>query len=323
MPYSYLNYSDDYILDEIPASPNVNKSGRKFYVADTKQINLVVPIAGRLVIGESYSFSASAQLMKPVENSITYSGINVLSLNGNVTGTMSNKIQSEHLVVGKNTIIVSEGVQVTGKKDYDTVIKKLEKLVDLIEPFGPYDDFQDCVNDQIGKGKSADAARRICGALQRDLEEDYDKFALKKADSVQLELQVKEELMKVMPPINNSYMKFGNRQTTFVLGILESVEKILSKSQTEDTVQKGVIFNLSKEIIQRCKDLAKDVIPPTDSNFLRPQFLEIHDLYSYLIQYCENRNIVQDPMSQSLDDLLTEDEALRLSQELEAIELPS
>jgi len=176
MPYSYLNYSDDYILDEIPASPNTNKSGRKFFVADTKQINLVVPIAGRLVIGESYSFSASAQLMKPVENSITYSGINILSLNGNVTGTMSNKIQSEHLVVGKNTIIVSEGVQVTGKKDYDTVIKKLEKLVDLIEPFGPYDDFQDCVNDQIGKGKSADAARRICGALQRDLEEDYDDY---------------------------------------------------------------------------------------------------------------------------------------------------
>jgi hypothetical protein len=155
------------------------------------------------------------------------------------------------------------------------------------------------------------------------LEEVYDKFALKKDDSLQLELQVKEELMKVMPPINNSYMKFGNRQTTFVLGILESIEKILSKSQTEDTVQKGVIFNLSKEIIQRCKDLAKDVIPPTDSNFLRPQFLEIHDLYSYLIQYCENRNIVQDPMSQSLDDFLTEDEALRLSQELEAIELPS
>ncbi len=155
------------------------------------------------------------------------------------------------------------------------------------------------------------------------LEEVYEKFALKKDDSIQLELQVKEELMKVMPPINHSYTKFGNRQTTFVLGILEAIDKILSKSQTENTVQKGVIFNLSKEIIQRCKDLAKDVIPPTNSDFLRPQFLEIHDLYSYLIQYCENRNIVQDPMSQPLDEILNEDEALRLSQALEAIELPS
>ena len=153
------------------------------------------------------------------------------------------------------------------------------------------------------------------------LEEVYEKFALKKDDSKQLELQVKAELMKVMPPINHSYMKFGNRQTTFVLGILETVDKILSKSRTEDTVQKGVIFNLSQEIIQRCKDLAKDIAPPADSDFLRPKFLEIHDLYRYLAQYCENRNIVEDPMLQSLDDILTEDEALRLSKALETIEL--
>lgn len=155
------------------------------------------------------------------------------------------------------------------------------------------------------------------------LEEVYEKFALEKDDSKQLELQVKEELMEVIPPINHSYMKFGNRQITFVLSVLEMIDKILLKSQTEDTVQKGVIFNLSKEIIQRCKDLAKDVIPPTDSNFLRPQFLEIYDLYNYLIQYCENRNIVKDPMSQPLDEILNEDEALRLSKALEAIELPS
>ena len=155
------------------------------------------------------------------------------------------------------------------------------------------------------------------------LEEVYEKFALKKDDSEQLELQVKGELVKVMPPINHSYMKFGNRQTPFVLGILEAVEKILLKSCTEGTVQKGVIFNLSKEIIQRCKDLAKNITPPADSDFLRPQFLEIYDLYSYLAQYCENRNIVEDPMSQSLDGVLTEDEALCLSKALEAIELPS
>lgn len=155
------------------------------------------------------------------------------------------------------------------------------------------------------------------------LEKVYEKFALKKDDSNQLELQVKEELMRVMPPINHSYMKFGNRQTTFILGILEVIDKILSKSQTVNALQKGVVFNLSKEIIQRCKDLAKDVIPPTDSDSLRPQFLEINDLYNYLIQYCENRNIVKDYMSQPLAEILNEDEALRLSLALEAIELPS
>lgn len=37
-------------------------------------------------------------------------------------------------------------------------------------PFGPYKDWDDCIQDQKSEGKSEEKAARICGALQRDLE---------------------------------------------------------------------------------------------------------------------------------------------------------
>ena len=154
------------------------------------------------------------------------------------------------------------------------------------------------------------------------LEEVYDKFS-KECDSIKLENQVKDELSKVIPPIRNSYEKFGNRQTTFVLATLEMIDQILSEAKVKGRIQKDVIFNLSKEIIQKCKDLVKDVIPPTDSDSLRPQFLEINELFHYLVQYCKVRNIAQDPMEKSLDEILNEDEAQRLSQTLLELKLPS
>jgi hypothetical protein len=37
-------------------------------------------------------------------------------------------------------------------------------------PFAGYKDFQDCVNDQTSKGRSIDAANKICGSLKAKLE---------------------------------------------------------------------------------------------------------------------------------------------------------
>ena len=154
------------------------------------------------------------------------------------------------------------------------------------------------------------------------LEEVYDKFA-REFNSIKLESQVRDELSKVLPPIKNSYKKFGNRQTTFVLSVLEMIRQILSEAKVKDRIQKDVIFHLSKEIIQKCQDLAKDVIPPANSDSLRPQFLEINDLFRHLVQYCEIRNIAQDPMKKPLDEILNEDEAQRLSQTILELKLPS
>lgn len=161
-------------------------------------------------------------------------------------------------------------------------------------------------------------------SLEKLLDLAYTQFALKQHDSQRLESEVKEELTKVMHPIKHSYAKTTGSQVTFVLGILEMLNKIFSEMQTKDTVQNGVVFNLSKEIIQKCKDLARDaVLPSNNPDYLHPGFVEIQDLYNYLVQYCKRRNIAHDPMERSLDEILGEDEALRLSKALEAIEIPS
>ncbi len=153
----------------------------------------------------------------------------------------------------------------------------------------------------------------------------YAQFALKQHhDSQRLKLEVKEELARVIHPIKHSYAKTAGSQVTFVLGILEMLSRIFAEMQTKDAVQNRVVFNLSKEIIQKCKDLARNaVLPSNNPDYLHPGFVEIQDLYNYLVQYCKRRNIAHDPMERSLDEILEEDEALRLSKALEAIEIPS
>lgn len=37
-------------------------------------------------------------------------------------------------------------------------------------PMGPYEDFDACVRDQMDRGNDEESARRICGALKRDVE---------------------------------------------------------------------------------------------------------------------------------------------------------
>lgn len=63
-------------------------------------------------------------------------------------------------------------------------------------PFGPYENFAECVADQKKKGYGEEEAKRICGKLQSDLEErgkkeedtkwriksEYDNHLLKKGD---------------------------------------------------------------------------------------------------------------------------------------------
>jgi len=41
-------------------------------------------------------------------------------------------------------------------------------------PIGPFKDYDECVKSQISDGKSEDSAKKICGAMQRDLEAAFD-----------------------------------------------------------------------------------------------------------------------------------------------------
>lgn len=155
------------------------------------------------------------------------------------------------------------------------------------------------------------------------LEDVYSKFALKQNDSMTLEDEVNQDLLQVKSPIANCYENFHTRQPTFVLAILDTIEKIFSKvEKQQDTVQRGVIFNISKEIIHKCKEIGKDISPPTNSNFLRPTFLELHEQIQFLIEYCDTRKILNDPYSQPLEEVITEDDAERLAKELSEVTIP-
>ncbi len=155
------------------------------------------------------------------------------------------------------------------------------------------------------------------------LEDVYLKFALKTNDSMTLEDKVANDLLRVKSPIANCYENFHTRQPTFVLAILDTIEKIFAHvEKDQDTVQRGVIFNISQEIIHRCKEIGKELSPPANSDFLRPTFLELYEQVQFLVEYCDTRKIMKDPNLQPLEDIIPEDDAERLAKELSEVPIP-
>lgn len=157
------------------------------------------------------------------------------------------------------------------------------------------------------------------------LDEVYEKFALRPEDSTDLEGKVINEFQKVIPPITSCYSTLKNGHATFLLSTLEIVDIILkSLKGITDTVQKGVILNLSREIIQKCCDLSKDIIMPNvNSISLRPKFIELIEIESFLREYCDTRGITKDPLKMTLEESITEEEADRLSQALKEVHVPA
>lgn len=179
--------------------------------------------------------------------------------------------------------------------------------------------------DGMGIVASVQSKARELGAMPMSklLEEAYTKFGIMHTGTDGLEDAVEFELGKTMLPLKHSYRMFGNRQTVFVLSTLEMTEYVVSRARTADGIQRAVIFNMANEVVQKCKELARDIMPPTDSDFLRPRFMEINDLFYHMVGYCVDRNIADDPMKRPLDELMTEDEAVRLSKALAETSLAS
>lgn len=156
------------------------------------------------------------------------------------------------------------------------------------------------------------------------LEESYSRFALKPQDSLAFKKEVIDNFMQIKPNLTRCYETYQNRQSTFLLSTLEVVEYILKAiDTTSDTVKKGIVLNLSKEIIQKCNELINDIAPPAKSELLRPRFIEISELESFLREYCHTRNIVEDQLEAPLEDIIAEDEAQRLSQTLRQVHAPA
>lgn len=115
--------------------------------------------------------------------------------------------------------------------------------------------------------------------------------------------------------------KHHNRQSLFMLVILDYVQQVLAQSKSIDAAQKAVITRLAAELLETCEEAFPDIVPPVDSERLRPIFTNIADLWGSLIEYCERRGIGRNPFKTPLEEVLSEDEATRLQKALESIEL--
>jgi uncharacterized protein YwgA len=156
------------------------------------------------------------------------------------------------------------------------------------------------------------------------LEEVYTEFAIEQKDSENLLRDVKYELERVQAPITHCFLTYHNRQSTFVLSVLEIIkEAVESLEKITDTVRRGVVLNISNELIQYCKDLSNEIVPPTDSKLLRSKFLELSELESFLREYCDTRQIMKDPLTRPIEEMFTEKEAELLSQSLKEVKMPA
>jgi hypothetical protein len=139
MPYSYLSYSDDYILD---VTPTVQKTGKKFIsFPETQHIQGTIQLRGttRLPV-DSEQIVVRASAYENTTQAVSYKGVvNSMHTIDTVTGSGSRNVKSKAMFIGSKSKTISESVMIKGKKDYVVLINKIEQVLDLQEDYDEYD----------------------------------------------------------------------------------------------------------------------------------------------------------------------------------------
>ena len=139
MPYSYLSYSDDYILD---VTPTVQKTGKKFIsFPETQHIQGTIQLRGttRLPV-DSEQIVVRASAYENTTQAVSYKGVvNSMHTIHTVTGSGSRNVKSKAMFIGSKSKTISESVMIKGKKDYVVLINKIEQVLDLQEDYDEYD----------------------------------------------------------------------------------------------------------------------------------------------------------------------------------------
>ena len=152
MPYSYLSYSDDFILDE---APKVYKPGKKLisfpqtqHIQGTIRVkgNTRLPLDKEQIVVRASAFESTSQL-------ISYNGIVNTVGEGTITGSTLRNVKSKAMFIGSKLNNISESVTIKGKKDFVVLINKLEQVLDLQEDYDNYD-WQDKVQEAKYQGRT-------------------------------------------------------------------------------------------------------------------------------------------------------------------------
>ena len=139
MPYSYLSFSDDYILD---VTPKVDKPGKKLIsFPETQHIQGTIQLRGttRLPVN-SEQIVVRASAYESTSQAVSYKGVvNSMHTIDTVTGSGSRNVRSNATFIGSKSKNISESVTIKGKKDYVVLINKIEEILDLEEDYDNYD----------------------------------------------------------------------------------------------------------------------------------------------------------------------------------------
>ena len=153
MPYSYLSFSDDYILD---VTPKVDKPGKKLIsFPETQHIQGTIQLRGttRLPV-DSEQIVVRASAYESTSQAVSYKGVvNSMHTIDTVTGSGSRNVRSNATFIGSKSKNISESVTIKGKKDYVVLINKLEEVLDLQEDYDNYD-WGDKVNEAKYQGRT-------------------------------------------------------------------------------------------------------------------------------------------------------------------------
>ncbi|MEN3026039.1 MAG: hypothetical protein ABC611_08155 [Candidatus Methanosuratincola petrocarbonis] len=133
--------------------------------------------------------------------------------------------------------------------------------------------------------------------------------------------EVEREALSMKNSLCEIFEANCNRQALFLMTVTDYALTAIQIAKKADEVQKVVILRLAAELIERCQEAFSEVVPPVDSEKLRPIFMTIADLWGTLIEYCEKINLVRNPFELGLEEVISEDEAKRLQEALRSIEV--
>jgi hypothetical protein len=128
MPYSYLSYSDDFILD---TAPKVYKPGKKLisfpqtqHIQGTIRVkgNTRLPLDKEKIVVRASAFESTSQL-------ISYNGIVNTVGDAIIKGVGSRNVKSKAMIIGSKINTVRESVTIKGKKDYIILIDKIKQII--------------------------------------------------------------------------------------------------------------------------------------------------------------------------------------------------
>jgi len=182
------------------------------------------------------------------------------------------------------------------------------------------------IREQMERGLDRKRVDLVKGALDNYFSMSYDQLleqAYATFASIDERLKnLESDTGALQSNVEHVFNSYCNRQSLFLLTVLNYMQNAIERSKAlKDDVQKAVIARLAAELLEACKEAVPEIAPPVDSDRLRPTFMNIADIWGSLIEYCEKRGVVKNPFKVPLEEVLSRDDAVRLRDALQSIEL--